>query len=289
MTELHDVSDTARWVAHYRALESQRPDALFVDSLASRLAGDTGRQMAEHMPKVSLSWAIAVRTRVYDELILDAIEGDRATAVVNIAAGMDARPYRLQLPTSLHWTEIDLPDLVTEKNALLAREKPSCQLERVALDLADRRALGAALDRVAARHASIVVITEGLLAYLPQSAVDDLARDLHARAPIASWVLEAALPEVVRCNPRAWRKHFDKAGIAMQLAPPEGIDYFRQHGWTPRTRRSCLLEARRLHREPPFANLLHFIKSLTPNGRQWLHDVVAYGVIERAHAPQQAP
>lgn len=40
------VSDTARWTALYRATESARPDALFNDSLAERLAGEHGRAIA---------------------------------------------------------------------------------------------------------------------------------------------------------------------------------------------------------------------------------------------------
>jgi O-methyltransferase involved in polyketide biosynthesis len=39
---IRNVSDTARWAAHYRALESAREDALFLDPLAQRLAGDRG-------------------------------------------------------------------------------------------------------------------------------------------------------------------------------------------------------------------------------------------------------
>jgi O-methyltransferase involved in polyketide biosynthesis len=35
-----NVSDTARWVAVYRAWESARPDALFRDAFAERFAGD---------------------------------------------------------------------------------------------------------------------------------------------------------------------------------------------------------------------------------------------------------
>jgi hypothetical protein len=48
--------------------------------------------------------------------------------------------------------------------------------------------------------------------------------------------------------------------------------------------RSCLLEARRLHREPRFAGVLHFVKSLTPSGRDWLRDVVVYATVERREA-----
>jgi O-methyltransferase involved in polyketide biosynthesis len=71
---MEDVSDTARWVAFHLALESERPDALFVDPFARRLAGERGRRIAEGMPTVpgahpgprGLAWALAVRTKVFD-------------------------------------------------------------------------------------------------------------------------------------------------------------------------------------------------------------------------------
>ena len=65
---LGDVSDTARWVAHLRALESERRDALFRDVHARRLAGERGRAIAEALPRGPLSWSLAVRTRVFDDL-----------------------------------------------------------------------------------------------------------------------------------------------------------------------------------------------------------------------------
>ena len=43
---LADVTDTARWVAHYSALESERPDALFSDPFARRLACERGQSIA---------------------------------------------------------------------------------------------------------------------------------------------------------------------------------------------------------------------------------------------------
>jgi O-methyltransferase involved in polyketide biosynthesis len=44
------VSDTARWTALYRATESARPDALFHDPLAERLAGEQGRTIVANVP-----------------------------------------------------------------------------------------------------------------------------------------------------------------------------------------------------------------------------------------------
>jgi O-methyltransferase involved in polyketide biosynthesis len=65
-----NVSDTARWVAVYRAWESERPDALFHDRFASRFAGDRGRAIAAKMPRSARTgWPIVMRTRVIDDLI----------------------------------------------------------------------------------------------------------------------------------------------------------------------------------------------------------------------------
>jgi O-methyltransferase involved in polyketide biosynthesis len=48
--EIRDVSDTAIWVAYYRARETERPDAMFRDPLARVLVGDRGE-------KIARSWA----------------------------------------------------------------------------------------------------------------------------------------------------------------------------------------------------------------------------------------
>ena len=71
---IQHVSDTARWVALYRAMESERPDALFHDPYARRLAGPRGERIVDTMPKGrSWAWPMIVRTAVMDELILRAI------------------------------------------------------------------------------------------------------------------------------------------------------------------------------------------------------------------------
>ena len=51
--------------------------------------------------------------------------------VVNLAAGLDTRPYRMALPPSLRWVEVDLPDILDYKEEILAGAAPACALERV--------------------------------------------------------------------------------------------------------------------------------------------------------------
>ena len=105
---VRSISDTARWVAYFRALETERPDALFRDPYAERLAGAHGFQIASTLPDGNKhEWAWVARTYLFDQFLSRAIH-DGADLVVNLAAGLDARPYRMNLPATLQWVEVDL-------------------------------------------------------------------------------------------------------------------------------------------------------------------------------------
>ena len=143
--QVDHISDTAQWVAAFRAMESERRDAHFHDPLARPLAGERGFELAQGLPGGhTVGWVMAVRTTVIDQAIYRAIQSG-TTRVVNLACGLDTRPYRLDLPKELSWVEVDLPGILDLKESVLAtlpreQTQPRCQLERVRLDLADRDA-----------------------------------------------------------------------------------------------------------------------------------------------------
>src|SRR6058998_4302733 len=126
-------------------MESERPDALFRDPYARKLAGERGERIVASMRRGrAMAWPMIVRTAVLDELILRAIERDGVDTVLNLAAGLDTRPYRLPLARSLRWVEVDFPDVIAYKKEQLAGERPACALEQLGVDLTDparRRAL----------------------------------------------------------------------------------------------------------------------------------------------------
>src|ERR1700722_13811026 len=94
------VSDIARWTAQHRATESARPDALLRDPLAELLAGEHGRAISTRAPRISRNgWWLVARTKVIDDAIAQAI-ADGCDRVLNLAAGLDTRPYRLNLPSA---------------------------------------------------------------------------------------------------------------------------------------------------------------------------------------------
>src|ERR1700746_2099689 len=64
---IRNISDTARWVAVYRARETERPDAIFRDPYARALAGERGEQIARAMPfGEQNAWSFIARTWAID-------------------------------------------------------------------------------------------------------------------------------------------------------------------------------------------------------------------------------
>jgi hypothetical protein len=132
---IRDVSDTALWVAMYRAIESERPDALFHDPHARRMAGERGTAILRALPfGESLGWALIVRTRLIDEAVERAI-ANGARTVLNLGAGLDTRAFRLNVPSSLRWFDVDLPPIVEHRRRCLGGEAARCEHAHVAADL----------------------------------------------------------------------------------------------------------------------------------------------------------
>lgn len=261
---LPHVTDTARWVALYRAFESERPDALFRDPFAARLAGERGRAIAEAMPPSVRKnfWMLVVRTRLIDDLIATAI-AEGIDRVINLAAGFDARPYRLDLPTELTWVEADLPAVIDEKQRLLAGDASKCKLSRESVDLADANARAAFLDRALSGSKRALVMTEGLLVYLDPEDVRTLARELAARPSVASWIVEFPSPGLLRILTRTANTRLGSSA-QMKFGPEDGVKFFAPAGWVPREVYSVFREAVRFRRLPTMLRLLSLLPDPNP-------------------------
>ena len=259
---ISNVSDTARWVAVYRAWETMRPDALFADPLAARLAGEQGKAIAAVAPRATRNgWPMVVRTKLIDDLILTSVQ-DNCDCVVNLAAGLDTRPYRLQLPPSLDWIEADLEGMIDEKTKLLAGETPVCRLRREKVDLANATERSDFLDTVERTAKKVLVITEGLLVYLDEKTVRSIAEDLATRHPIHWWILDIASPAILHMMRRRMGGQLSEAPL--KFAPSNGVAFFENLGWNAVDIHSLLREAIRLRRVPRFLRLFSFFPDPDP-------------------------
>jgi len=259
-TIIRDVSDTALWVAAYRERETARPDALFRDPLAGRLVGNKGRDIAETMGRGNfIAWMIVVRTRIIDafigELVADGVDG-----VLNLGAGLDTRPYRLDfLPPALLWLEVDYPNIIDLKEDRLRGERPRCRLERVSLDLADRSSRNKLFADVSSRCQKVLVLTEGVIPYLKNEQVASLADDLHAHDNFRFWIADYFAPALLRLVRWGGLARRRMKNAPFQFSPGDPFSFFNKHGWKERETRYLVPESKKLGRPAPlpwWANLL---------------------------------
>jgi len=252
MTEplIRDVSDTAFWIAHHRAQETGRPDALFSDPLAARLAGERGGKIAAAMPNSRMiGWSVAIRTRIIDDCIRAAVD-EGVDTVLNLGAGLDTRPYRMSLPASLHWIEADYARIVEYKESRLAHEHPHCELEREKVDLADRAERQKLFSRINAQATKVIVLTEGVVPYLSVEAAALLADDLRAQDRVRYWLVDYFSPQAMKYRKRSGMGRMMQ-NAPFRFAPDDWFGFFRQHGWQARQIRYLAEEGERLHRPIP--------------------------------------
>lgn len=263
-----NVSDTARWVAFYRAMESERSDAIFRDPFARKLAGPEGEAIVDAIPRGrSMAWPMIVRTAVFDEIILARIAAG-ADAVINLAAGLDARPWRLDLPPELRWYDVDLPGILGYKLGQVGDAKPRCRYEAIFTDLADAEARRALFARLGGEVRNALVVTEGLLVYLTADIVAEFARDLHAQPAFRWWLTDLASPLLLKYMARSWGKALERGNAPMRFGPAEGTDFFRPLGWRVLEERTSMGESERLNRGMEPRWLFRIMMSITPKKRR---------------------
>jgi methyltransferase (TIGR00027 family) len=230
----------------------------------------------------SNAWPMIVRTKVTDELIEKAVGRLGCDLVLNLAAGLDARPYRLDLPLDLVWIEVDLPGMIDFKESKLAGEKPRCRLERVKLDLSDAAARRGLFATVAARSKNVLVVTEGLLIYLTEQGVAELARDLAAQPSFKWWSVDYASPMLLKMLEKKWGKMLKDGASEFKFSTEDARGFFGTHGWDMAEERFPSEDAARLKREMPHAWVFKLLNFLMPKAKKEKYRRMAgYALLQR--------
>jgi methyltransferase (TIGR00027 family) len=199
------VGQTAIGVAKIRARESERADRLFHDPYAGAFVDAAPGALADAAPETPVDAGpealvdaasgatvprhasgestalgaifqarVAIRTRFYDDYLLAACAAG-CRQVVLLAAGMDTRGYRLDWPAGTRLFEIDQPDVLAFKDAVLTSRDavPRCHRVARAADLRHDWA-GVLLDGGLRPSERTAWLAEGLLIYLTAEEADQL-------------------------------------------------------------------------------------------------------------------
>ena len=230
---------TSRWMAAARARESQRPDHLFDDPLALALAGSEGFDWLDRMEMARL-WGgpglyIVVRTRFFDDFLLHSCLSAGIRQIVLMAAGMDARAFRINWPPQTRLYELDRPEVLSTKEAIVARTgaRATCERRTIGVDLRQPSWSQALLDAGYEVRRPSAWLVEGLLFYMTETTVHILLDSVSELAAPHSWLGADLMSRDLLNSPVMWPllAAFARRGVVGRFGTndPEGL--FAEHGW----------------------------------------------------------
>lgn len=190
---------------------------------------------------------MAVRTRHFDRLFTEAAEAGVRQAVI-LAAGLDARAYRLPWPDGTVVFELDQPEVIAFKSDTLAKlgAEPTPDRRAIAVDLRDDwpKALR---DNGFDPTRPTAWIAEGLLIYLPPDAQDLLFDRIDELSAPGSRVATEHIPDVSMFSDERSEQIKDrlkKYGHDIEMGEliyhgdrNDVVDYLAGHGWDVTTQK----------------------------------------------------
>ena len=221
------VSDTALLVAAARAAETKRDDGLVRDPYAARLAGERGFAIARSgTPSRWRSFGIGLRSHFIDEFLTAEIQAGAIDSVLCLGAGLDARPWRLTLPSHFLWIEVDFAPILDYKHGILKEVAPHCLLERITADLNSPAERQRIFSTVRGR---VLLLTEGLLFYLPAETVSALVREATV---VVRWLMDISPPtSLLLAGGGDSMRQANEMRHETRLEGTEILETVRAYGW----------------------------------------------------------
>ena len=184
---LSGVPETMLQTVYARAKESRGRGAIR-DLKAEEIIGRLDYDFSLADKDAAMHSGVIARTIVLDRLVGEYLAAHSGATVMNLACGLDTRCYRMQ--GYAHWYNLDLPETIAVREALLPESGSISQLAMSAMD-----DWGAAVE---GPSGPALVIIEGLTMYLTQADVQRIFAVIAGRFPAATVFTETMNPMVVK-------------------------------------------------------------------------------------------
>jgi len=235
---------TSRWMAAARARESAREDRLFDDPLAARLSGPAGFKWLRTMDLAATTLGAGpglfsvIRTRFFDEFLADAVHRSGIRQVVLLAAGMDARAFRLEWPSGTRLYELDLTRVLDLKEVELSRlvTTETCERCPVGVDLSGETWPRALADAGHDPEEPSVWLAEGFFLYLNAAEANGLLHKVGVLSASGSRFGADFINRDFLFSPPAWPllESFAWLGSPLRFGTNEPESLLAGHGWHAR-------------------------------------------------------
>ncbi len=219
------VSFTAKVIAAGRAIETQRPDALFIDPFAEQLAGPEAIQ--EAIPKLEEDEQqgrpfTSVRTRFFDDFLIS--RSQNIQQIVLLGAGMDTRAFRMNWSPETHIYEIDQSDVLNYKESVLKGIDSNCNRHSICADLRKSLWPELLLEQGYRPDEPSIWLLEGFLYYLNEVEVHNLLTKIENMSMVGSWLGADVINTVILKGSHEWAKYWQSSCDC-----PES--FFNDYGW----------------------------------------------------------
>ena len=272
-------------MAVYRARETRRSDAVFHDPFARALAGERGEQIASG-PSASARTTTGRSSRARISSIGSSRRRSRRVPIwcSTSRPASTHGPYRMELPASLRWVEVDLPEILDYKAAILGDAKPSVRGgARAARPVEQRRAPRPVLEAGAQRRQRPRHLRG--TGDLPDAGGGRRARGGSGRAgAFCALGRRPRLAGPARHVEEADGRRRRRSGRAVPVCATGRSRFFESHGWKAVQVRSILKAASKLERLPLVLRMFAMLPE-SP-GAQGSRPWSAVCLLNRANGPE---
>jgi len=221
-----------------RALDNRSPHPILADTMADQIVRKLGYNCGKFHLSASPIINIALRAKKLDEVALKFVTRHPDAVVLDLGVGLDTRMFRIAPPPTVHWYDIDFPEVITARQQLIPDH---ANAHGVGTDLTDPNWLDAiSTDRPA------VIVADGLLAFLTQEDMISLLNRLTSHFPSG----EVAFNGYTRFAIWAAKHYHGTQSVADLIKSPGFDDPREAEGWNPSLK---LVKEILLTREPEVA------------------------------------
>lgn len=189
--QIHGVPETMLQTLYARAAYSKKRKAKFRDDKAVEIVSRMDYDFSLAKKDAMMSGGVIARTILLDHMVGDFIRENPKGTVVNIACGMDTRVYRLKVPPSVRWYNLDLPETIEIRRRFLSENGHISMIAKSAMDESWAEEIEELEDRT-------LVILEGLVMYLSEEDVKKILSIISHRFGQAEIIMETMNPWVIK-------------------------------------------------------------------------------------------